>query len=98
MAIPSNADIEYELLAFLASAPDGRATAAECYDALAASFPKLTHEERTEKFQNSVSQWANRVQFCRQHLVDEGKIYKAGDGPEPEHGVWVITPFGRECS
>jgi len=98
MAIPRNADIEYELLAFLASAPNGRATAAESYDAVAAHFPELTDDELTVPFQRSVSQWANRVQFCRQHLVDEGMIYRAGDGPEPEHGVWIITPFGRECS
>jgi hypothetical protein len=59
-------------------------------------FPKVTVEERTLRFQNSASQWANRVQFCRQHLVDRGLIYKAGEGPNPEHGVWIITQAGCE--
>jgi len=98
MAIPPNADIERELLAMLAGSPDGRMRAADCYEELANFFPALTVEERTLKFQNSVSQWANRVQFCRQHLVDSGFIYPADSGPNPEYGVWIITPAGQAAA
>jgi len=80
----------------LARSPNGRLRASDCYDELANLFPEVTVEERTLKFQNSVSQWANRIQFCRQHLVDRGFIYNAGEGPSPERGVWVTTPSGRE--
>lgn len=96
MAIPPNADIERELLILLAHSPGGRLRAADCYDELVEVFSEVTAEERTLKFQNSVSQWANRVQFCRQHLVDRGFIYPAEVGPDPEYGVWIITPSGRE--
>jgi len=55
----------------------------------------LTQEERTSRFKNSASHWANRVQFCRQHLVDRGFIYPANKGPESAYGVWILTPEGR---
>ena len=94
MAIPSNAAIESELLALLASSPGRRIHATVAYDELAELHPELTGEERTLRFRNSVSQWANRVQFCRQHLVVRGFIFPAGEGPNPEHGVWILTPDG----
>ena len=96
MAIPTNETIERELLALLARKPNGRFLASSCYDALGDLFPRLTYEERNLKFKNSTSKWANRVQFCRLHLVRQGFIYKAGVGPNPEHGVWIITPTGKE--
>ncbi|MBA4191037.1 MAG: hypothetical protein C0467_23880 [Planctomycetaceae bacterium] len=96
MAIPPNAAIESELLALLATSPNGRIRTADAYDELAELHPELTVEERTLRFRESASQWANRVQFCRQHLVERGFIYPAGEGPHPNRGVWIITAAGRE--
>ena len=96
MAIPTNAAIESELLALLASSPVGRVRACVAYDELAELHPELTVKERTERFKQSASQWANRVQFCRLHLVRRGFIYAANEGSNPEHGIWIITPTGRE--
>jgi hypothetical protein len=35
--------------------------------------------------------WRNRVQWARQHLVEQGLL----DGGSP-HGSWAITPSGRD--
>lgn len=96
MAIPSNDVIEPELLALLAASPSGRLGVTDVYDQLASLHPELTFEERSLPFKNSASQWANRVQFGRLHLVERGFIFRAGDGPNPRRGVWIITDTGRE--
>jgi len=94
MVIPHDRDIKLQLVKYLASRPDRRAHAQSCYAALEPLFPQLTNEEVTLRYQTSVSKWANAVQFARLHLVNEGLIYRAGEGPNPSKGVWILTPEG----
>lgn len=90
--IPHDDEIKSELVEYLSKRPGHRASAAQCYEALSGQFPALTWDEVNVKYQNSVSKWANRVQFARLHLVQSGYIYRAGEGPDPSPGVWILTP------
>lgn len=90
--IPNDEEIKRELIAYLLDRPGRRASASQCYEALAERFPSLTYDEMRLKYQNSVSKWANRVQFARLHLVQSGHLYRAGEGPSPSPGVWILTP------
>lgn len=93
--IPHDERIQRALLAYLFSRPCARASAKACYDELADGFPELTFEEVSERYQNARSKWANRVQFARLHLVEQGFIYRAGSGPDPRHGEWILTEAGK---
>lgn len=95
MAIPDDNIIQQELLALIAAKPNKRVHASNAYDELAPLHPELTHQELTERYQNSVSKWANRVQFARLHLVNKGLLYRAKDGPNASAGYWVLTPAGE---
>jgi len=67
----------------------------DVYKVLAEQFPELTEDEVTIPYKNSVSHWANRVQFARLHLVRQGCVlppYVAND-----RGFWTITRAGRQC-
>jgi restriction endonuclease Mrr len=90
--IPHDEDIQSALIAYLLDRPGHRASASQCYEALAEQFTDLTFDEVHVKYQNSVSKWANRVQFARLHLVQSGYLYRAGEGSNPSTGVWVLTP------
>ena len=96
MSIPDDDTIQRELLSLIAGSPERRVLAAAAYEQLAQLHPELTHEERTQRYRNSVSKWANRVQFARLHLANRGLLYRAGVGPSAAHGYWVITPKGEE--
>lgn len=63
----------------------------DVYVLLGERFPCLTEGERTIPFGNSRSHWANRVQWARQHLVDDGFLerpYLSG------RGRWKLTEAG----
>lgn len=90
--IPNDEEIQKALISYLLDRPGRRASAGQCYEALAELFPELTWDEVNLKYQNSVSKWANRVQFARLHLVQSGDLYRAGEGPNPSTGVWILTP------
>jgi len=92
MALPHDEEIQAELLRLLADAPLGRMHCQEIYETLARRFPCLTEDEKTEPYRNSVSHWANRVQFARLHLVDKGWFLHASMN---NRAVWVISDNGR---
>lgn len=96
MAIPDDDVIQRELLSLLSSSPNGRLHVHKVYEELAKLHPELTHQEKNEKYENSLSKWANRVQFARLHLVQRKLMYRASAGPNPAHGVWIITEEGRK--
>ncbi|WP_194763013.1 winged helix-turn-helix domain-containing protein [Microbacterium sp. UFMG61] len=96
MAIPHDKEIQEALLHHLARSNDHRSHAQECYEALALLFPELTIEEKKDRYRSSISKWANRVQFARLHLVNGGYLFRAGDGPSPTRGVWILTSAGAE--
>lgn len=96
MAIPDDKVIQRELLLLIAAHADKRVLASDAYDPLARAHPELTLDERTKKYRNSTSKWANSVQWARQHLVDNGVLYRARTGPNPQHGYWILTPNGEK--
>lgn len=92
MALQHDEDIQIELLRLLADAPYGRMHCRDIYEALASRFPSLTEDEKTVPYRNSVSHWANRVQFARLHLVGKGCILHASMNGR---AVWAISDKGR---
>jgi len=93
MTLPHDEDIQTELLRLLSKAPKGRMHCQEVYVVLAKHFPKLTKDETTVPYKNSVSHWANRVQFARQHLVTKGwLLHTTMSGGR---GYWAISEKGR---
>ncbi len=98
MAIPHDDIIKKELLSLLASTPNGRMDVQKIYEKLAKLHPELTEREKYDRYRNSLSKWANRVQFSRLHLVDQGMIHRAGTGLRAVNGVWIITEKGRKCA
>lgn len=98
MAIPDDHIIQEELLELLASSPGGRLNVRSIYSQLANLHPELTDQEKNQQYENSLSKWANRVQFARLHLVQSGLLFRADAGPNPARGVWIITEKGRKWS
>jgi predicted HNH restriction endonuclease len=96
MAIPDDETLKQELLSFLASEPDARASVWRVYEQLALLHPELTEAEKSERYQNSASKWANRVQFARLHLVNAGMLYRANAAPDASRNYWALTPKGQE--
>ena len=95
MAIPHDHIIKLSLLELLHKAPNGTMHCNDVYKALAEQFPKLTKDELTLPYRTSLSKWANRVQWARQHLVEEGLLLRphAGKG----RGYWTISESGRRA-
>jgi hypothetical protein len=94
--LPDQDSLQPEILEALYHAEKGRMKARLVYNLLAQSHPEVDYEERTRKYRNSQSHWANRVQWARQQLVDRGFVFRANAGPNPEFGVWIITDEGRK--
>jgi hypothetical protein len=95
MALPHDEVLQLELMDLLMSAPEGQMHCRDVYQILATRFPALTNEELTVPYRNSISHWANRVQFARLHLVEKRWLLRryAGDGP----GYWKVSAEGRKA-
>lgn len=93
MALPSDESIQIELMQLLSSAPNGEMHCRDVYRALEKRFPALTWDEVSVPYRNSVSHFANRVQFAREHLVEKGWLLRpaAGSG----RGIWKVSSKGR---
>jgi len=96
MSIPQDDVIQKELIILLYSYTDFRLHVHNIYEELAKLHPELTKQEKFEKYRNSLSKWANRVQFARLHLVHKGLLYRDGEGPLPSRGGWVLTEVGNK--
>ena len=93
MGLPHDEVIQTELLRLLARTPKGRMHCQEVYVILAKQFHRLTKDELTVPYRNSVSHWANRVQFARLHLVTKGWfLHSSMSGGR---GYWAISEKGR---
>ena len=93
MALPHDESIQTELLRLLSTAENGRMHCQDVYVTLARQFPRLTKDEKTVPYRNSVSHWANRVQFARQHLVTKGWfLHSSMSGGR---GYWAVSKKGR---
>lgn len=96
MSIPDDDTLQRDLLVFLAGEPDNRSDVHRVYEQLALLHPEVTEAEKTEKYKNSASHWANRVQFARLHLANSGLLYKANAVKDAPRSVWKLTPSGIE--
>ena len=96
MSIPDDDTLQRDLLAFLVNEPKHSSNVWRVYKQLALLHPEVTEAEKTEKYQNSGSHWANRVQFARLHLANAGLLYKANAVAEAPRSVWKLTPAGVE--
>lgn len=93
LAIPHDDVIQIELLRVLSSAPTGRMRCQHVYASLELRFPKLTHDEVAYPYQASTSEFSNRVQWARQHLVEHGWVHPPHLGGG--RGTWAISSAGR---
>jgi len=93
MAIPHDDDIQFEVLKLLSKVPAGTMYCMDVYRELAKRYPQLTEDEVEFRYKNSVSHWANRVQFARWHLIEKGFIYRPY--VMNDRGFWTITEAGR---
>jgi len=88
MALPHDHDTQYQLLALLNEAPNGKMHCQEVYLRLAERFPQLNGDDMSGPYRNSCSQWANHVQWARHHLLLQGHLlpsYLSG------RGFWAIS-------
>ena len=89
MAIPIQESIELPLLRVIADA-GGELSLKDAVMRVAAFFPELTEEDKSRRLSSGYGLvFANRVQWCRQRLVELGHLYR-----EPR-GMWRITPQGK---
>ena len=98
MTIPTDEVLQADLLAFLAAEPDARATVWRVYEQLVLRHPEVTEAERTQKYRNSANLWANRVQFARLHLANQGMLFRANSAPDAPRSYWKLTPKGLETA
>jgi hypothetical protein len=89
MAIPIQESIELPLLRVIADA-GGELALKDAVTRVAAFFPELTEADKSRRLSSGYGFiFANRVQWCRQRLVELGHLYR-----EPR-GMWRITPQGK---
>jgi hypothetical protein len=89
MAIPIEESVQLPLLRVIVDAR-GELPLKEAIRRIADFFPQLTEEDKRRRLPSGYGfLFANRVQWCRQRLVELGHLYR-----EPR-GVWRITPQGR---
>lgn len=93
MAIPNDELIQDELVKLLNNAEGKTLYCNVIYDELAKLFPDLTVIEKTRKYRESKSKWANRVQFARLHLVNEGLLLPADK--INRRGYWKLSTEGE---
>ena len=98
MTIPADDVLKTDLLAFLAAESDVRPTVWRAYEQLALRPPEVTHAERTQKYRHSASLWANRLQFARLHLVNQGMLFRENGAPDAHRSYWKLTPKGVEAA
>lgn len=94
MAIPNDNIIQDELLKLLYNTEGKMLHCNVVYEELAKLFPELTEEEKTKKYQQSKSKWANRVQLARWLLVKYRLLLKANE--TKKFGYWKISTSGEE--
>src|ERR1035437_3134603 len=94
MSIPNDKIIQDELLKLLYNSEEKMLHCKSVYDSLAKLFPELTVEEKTKKYRESLNKWANRVQFARLHLVNNGLLLNAKE--TKKFGYWKISLSGEE--
>ena len=92
MTIPSDNDVQVQLLRLLASTPEGCIYCQDAYRLLAKHFPGLTHDELRVPYQTSPSKWANAVQWAREHLAQRHLVHRPTTGAG--RGNWMLTEAG----
>jgi len=93
MSVPADEEIAFELLRLLSQAPVRTLECSDVYEKLARKFPQLTSDEINRPYQHSISLWANRVQWVRQHCVENKLIHLPNEGIRG-YGFWTLTDAG----
>ena len=92
MAIPHDDVLQIQVGCLLLDCENDVPHCNDVYAKVGAIFPILTKDELTIRFGNSISHFANRVQWARKHLVEDGFM-------EPHYlsgrGYWKLTAKGR---
>jgi hypothetical protein len=89
MGIPIEESVRLPLLRVIADA-GGELPLKEAIRRVGDFFPELTEEDKRRRLPSGYGfLFANRVQWCRQKLVELGHLYR-----EPR-GMWRITPQGK---
>lgn len=94
MSLPDCKSTEYGLLRLLRDAPGGAMHCQDVYRLLAREFPGLTREDTSGPYRQSLSRWANHVQFARLHLVLRLEILPYSPSTR---GIWIISMRGRRA-
>ncbi|MBI5786735.1 MAG: winged helix-turn-helix domain-containing protein [Rhodocyclales bacterium] len=93
MSIPNDHAIQVFLLQLLEQSLDGKMHCNDAYWLLARQFPQLTTAELHDPYQNSLSHWANRVQFAVLRLKEQAlMLHHTVAGGK---GIWAISEKGR---
>lgn len=91
MSLPSSQSLQNAIVRLLRAQPAQRMHCSAVYTALAAVYPALSHDEVAYKYRNSISKFANEVQWARQRLCDTGLLI-------PPHlagrGYWQLSTGG----
>ncbi len=90
MAIPTEKSIHLPLLKVISDA-GGELSVSEAIKGVEAYFPELGEADKLEILQSGGKRWANRVQWARWQLVEEGYL----DEKSPR-GIWRITEKGKQ--
>ena len=90
MAIPTEKSIHLPLLKVIGDA-GGRLSVAEAIREVEAYFPELGEADKLERIPSGQKRWANRVQWARWELVEEGYL----DENAPR-GIWRISEKGKQ--
>ena len=93
MALPHEDSIKNEMLKLLSNSLGGKMDCGRVYAELAECFPEVTPDERNRRYRNSLSKWANRIQFARLHCVLSGYVFRPRG--YRDRGIWAITEAGR---
>jgi hypothetical protein len=88
MALPSDDEICYALMALLRERFPGRMHCTDVYQHLEREFPQLTWDDTRLPYQNSRSHFANRVQFAVLHLRQQGWLMRPSVSGR---GYWELS-------
>jgi hypothetical protein len=88
---PSEERLQQAVLNALATL-GGEAAPSKVYPLVTSYFEhELSADALSTRLKGRQNKWHNRIQFARQHLIENGCL------SAPKKGIWKLTPFGEAC-